>query len=566
MTRAKHRSVFSLVLLFVSLSLLSSFVVTNAQTITFHLEHEWVKIWINGDDGSIDLLYDIILVCDSGTINWIEVSQPVGDFTLGQANDSARHSLIISKIVEGSYYAVRVNLASPLLSGTSIRFNVTTNVRGMIYLDDKNPGNAGMLFTPAWWQGASVRDLRLLIVFPPGLQKDVPKTLTDVPYNNAYYDPAEGGKLVYFWQRSNLSPGAQLSFGVSFPKDYIKSGIHYTGLNYVLYDFLPHYWFVLLGGGLVVIFGTVLTVNYVKRHPYEKPRIRMESLGIRRGLTAVEASWLLGLGPQKIVVEILYSLLKKHAVWVKEQKPVMKLEVVKPSEGAAEATTGEGNGGAEAEAKAEAEPLRYYELSFIRSIGEDGTLDERSLAGTVMLVRDTVEEKMRGYHREDTIKYYRKIVNDAWEQVRTAGTPELAAQAFDDNLLWLILDNDFKTRSGEILGDRPFPIFPSWWWYLWWRYPQPLPPTRAPIPSPEARTPLPGGEFANGVATALENAAGGIVKNLENFANAIVPAAPKSVSNTPIRQGSSCACACVSCACVCACVSCACACAGGRVG
>ena len=535
--------------------------VVNAQVITFHLEHEWVKIWINGDDGSIDLLYDINLTCDSQRIRWITIGQPTGDFTLGQAYDSAGHTLNIKKYFEGNEYFVNVTFTSPILSGKSIRFNMTTNVRGMIYLDDKNPGNVGMLFTPAWWQGASVRDLRLLIVFPPGLQKDVPKTLTGVPYNNT---DTEGGRLVYYWQRSNLSPGAQLSFGVSFPKEYIKSGIHYTGLNWFLYDFLPHYWFILLGGGLVVVFGSLLTVNYVKRHPYEKPKIKMESLGIRRGLTAVEASWLLGLGPQKIVVEILYSLLKKHAIWVKEQKPVLKLEVVKPSEGATEVR--EGDGGVEAEAKAEAEPLRYYEMSFIRSIGEDGTLNEKSLAGTVMLLRDTVEEKMRGYHREDTVNYYRKIVNEAWEQVRTAGTPDMAAQAFDENLLWLILDKDFKTRTGEILGDRPFPIYPGWWWYWWWRYPQPYPPTRAPIPSQEARTPLPGGEFADRVATSLENAAGGIVKNLENFANAIVPAAPKSVSNTPIRQGSSCACACVSCACVCACVSCACACAGGRVG
>ena len=542
-----------MILLLVIMPLLSHSRVVYAQAITFHLEHEWVKIWINGDDGSIDLLYNITLTCDSGQINWIEVGQPTGDFTLGQAYDSARNALNIAKVIEGSYYAVRVNFGSPLRSGRSISFNIITNVKGMIYLDDANPGNVGMLFIPAWWQGGSVRELRLNMVFPEGVQQSAVKTLTGLPYDNVLSD---GGKLVLYWQRSSLLPGAQISFGVSFLKEYIKRGIHYTGLNWVLYDFLPRYWLVLLGGGLVVVFASMTTINYLKKHPYEKPRIKMESLGIRRGLTAVEASWLLGLGPQKIVVEILYSLLKKHAIWVKEQKPVLKLTQD------IEVKKGEGDEGSDAEA----EPLRYYELSLICSIGEDGILEERSLARTVMLLRDTVEEKMRGYHREDTINYYRKIVNDAWEQVRTAGTPELAAKAFDENLLWLILDKDFKSRSSEVLGDRPFPILPGWWWY-WWRYPQPYPPTRAPIPSPaEARAPLPGAEFADKVASSLENAASGIVKNLENFANAIIPTASKSVSQRPIRQGSSCACACVSCACVCACVSCACACAGGRVG
>jgi hypothetical protein len=119
-----RRFAFSfLILLLVTLPLLLSPKVVYAQ-LTFHLEHEWVKIWINGDDGSIDLLYDINLTCDSGTINWIEVGQPGNDFTLGQANDSAGHVLSISKIIEGSYYAVRVNLASPLQSGRSIRFNL----------------------------------------------------------------------------------------------------------------------------------------------------------------------------------------------------------------------------------------------------------------------------------------------------------------------------------------------------------------------------------------------------------------------------------------------------------
>ncbi|MCD6263550.1 hypothetical protein J7L60_03980, partial [Candidatus Bathyarchaeota archaeon] len=103
-------------------------------------------------------------------------------------------------------------------------------------------------------------------------------------------------------------------------------------------------------------------------------------------------------------------------------------------------------------------------------------------------------------------------------------------------------------------------------WYWWWRYPRPVPPTRGPSSGPEARRPLPGGELADRVATSLERAANGIVRNLEKFANSILPAAPRAVSKAPIRHGSSCACACVSCACVCACVSCACACAGGRVG
>ncbi len=39
---------------------------------TYHLEHEWAKIWINPEDGSIDLLYDISITLDSGDdINFV---------------------------------------------------------------------------------------------------------------------------------------------------------------------------------------------------------------------------------------------------------------------------------------------------------------------------------------------------------------------------------------------------------------------------------------------------------------------------------------------------------------
>jgi len=48
----------------------------------------------------------------------------------------------------------------------------------------------------------------------------------------------------------------------------------------------------------------------------------METLGIRHGLTAVEASYLLDVKPTRLVTEILYSLLKKRAVWVESTKEV----------------------------------------------------------------------------------------------------------------------------------------------------------------------------------------------------------------------------------------------------
>jgi hypothetical protein len=43
---------------------------------TFHLDREWVKIWIS-QDGSIDLFYNMTLSLDSGDdIHFVTIGQP----------------------------------------------------------------------------------------------------------------------------------------------------------------------------------------------------------------------------------------------------------------------------------------------------------------------------------------------------------------------------------------------------------------------------------------------------------------------------------------------------------
>jgi hypothetical protein len=282
----------------------------------------------------------------------------------------------------------------------------------------------------------------------------------------------------------------------------------------------------------------------------------METLGIRHGLTAVEASYLLDLKPTKIVTEILYSLLQKRAVWVESTNPSLKLKIMQPFQDKA--------GPPET-------PLRYYEIDFLDAIKEEGTLDEEKLAHTIIFLRDTVEEKMRGYCRRDTIDYYTKVAEKAWAQVEQAGTPELASKAYDEQLLWLFLDPNYQSRTQTAFRDRAFEPSPFWLWY-WYGYTHYH---RHPTYNPNVETPtqaakpptIPGADFANNIATAVENTSNNIVANLEKFANAIVPvSAPAKASTQPAHHGSSCVCACAACACACACVSCACACAGGGVG
>lgn len=532
-----------LIALVAALSLVT-FVETAGAQRQYHLDHEWAKIWIN-QNGSIDLLYDISLTLDSGpNINFVNIGQPQGDFTIGEAVDQSGHNLTASDASSGSDYKVQVNLFTPLTAGQTVRFSLTTNVASMIYEDETNPGYVGMQFIPTWWQEAPVTNLRVLTVLPPGVTNQTVRTMVD--WNNTL---ADDDRLAIYWERSDLEPDQRYTFGAAFPKEFIQ--------NYVA---APPFWqrYVpwILGFGL--IFGVVGTVVYIARkRPYLIPKISMETLGIRHGLTAVEASYLIDMAPTMIVTEMLYSLLQKRAVWVEATTPSLKLKIMEQFK--------------DKSAYAEDGPLRYYEIDFLDAIGSEGTLDEEKLASTVIFMRNTVEEKMRGYCRRDTIDYYKSVVAKAWEQVDQAGTAELASKAYDEQLLWLFLDPNYQDRTSTAFRDRAFEPSPLWFWY-WYGYTQYHPhPTYRPnveAPTQSAKPPsIPGSDFANNIVSAVGKTSNNIVLNIEKFANAIVQAPPSSkASSEPAHHDATCVCACAACACACACVSCACACAGGGVG
>lgn len=142
---------------------------------TYHLDNEWVKIWIN-QNGTIDLFYNITLTLDSGdNINTITVGQPKADFTVGEAIDQHGNNLSAIDASQGSDFKVKVTLQSPLQAGQTIWFTLTTNVAHMIYNDTQNPGNVGMQFIPTWYN-ANIQDLRVSIVLPPNVTTNMVKT------------------------------------------------------------------------------------------------------------------------------------------------------------------------------------------------------------------------------------------------------------------------------------------------------------------------------------------------------------------------------------------------------
>ena len=178
---------------------------------------------------------------------------------------------------------------------------------------------------------------------------------------------------------------------------------------------------------------------------------------------------------------------------------------------------------------------------------------------TTKLIKD-VNLKMKGFHAKDTIDYYKDIVARAWKQVEAADTPEVV----DENLEWMMMDEEFEQKMPDTFGERPIPM-PAWWW-LHSAPRTSTAPSRSvgkPVPATGAPRTVPGSELANSVVLGIGSISNRIVTNVSDFTARVtrvthpVPVTKSSGGGWSSGGGGS------SCACACACAGCACACAGG---
>ena len=180
----------------------------------------------------------------------------------------------------------------------------------------------------------------------------------------------------------------------------------------------------------------------------------------------------------------------------------------------------------------------------------------------------SVSKKMKGFSHKESVAYYKKITERAWQLVEEADTPEIKSQKFDEHMGWTMLDDDFNDRTQEVF--RTGPVFVPVWWGRYdpsWSRSAPKS-TPSSVGSGQTGRPsmtlpnLPGGDFAASVVTGIQGFSSNVVGNITDFTSNITNKTnpiPKSTTRSggwSSGGGSSCACAC-------ACAGCACACAGG---
>ena len=275
---------------------------------------------------------------------------------------------------------------------------------------------------------------------------------------------------------------------------------------------------------------------------YLSPKVRIEGHGIKRGLTAVQAAVLLEKPMDSIITMILFSVIRKGAAEVVQEEP-LKIKNIEPSP----------------------QSLYPYEVAFLEAMQESKVSAQRRLlqAAMVKLIK-SVNEKMKGFSYKETVAYYTDIVNRAWSQVETAGTPDVAMENFDKYMPWTMLDDDYQEKTRDVFTTTR-PVFMPIWWSRYRPSYRPTstgtvkPSTRPTISGGKPSMPtLPGADFAAGLVMGAQGFATNTIGNLTSFTEKItnktnpIPKPPPSSGGRSGGGGSSCACACAGCACACA--------------
>ncbi|MCF6277791.1 MAG: hypothetical protein L3J16_03455 [Anaerolineales bacterium] len=532
-----------------------------AQSYSFVLEKEEVHVYWN-DDGSMSLDYTFVFKNNSGAhvIDFVDVGLPNSSYRYASISAEVDGNAVsISSDYQGSGSGVAVDMGNYAIPpGGSGRVHVYVGyIDEVLHTDDNDDTYASAVFGTTWFGSQYVTgntDVSVSFHLPNGVQPNEPRyhIPKDWPGNDEPQTSLDAsGRVMYTWQSADANGYTQYTFGASFPKSYVPASAivspsPFDGLS--IGDIIN--WLMCLGFAFFFLGIPILTgISQRKRKmQYISPKIAIEGHGIKRGLTAVEAAILMQEPLDKVMTMILFGVIKKGAAEVTKRDP-LHLKVVDSLP----------------------EKLHPYEKEFLEAFadGKNNRIKQRRKLQkvTVNLIK-SVSKKMKGFSRRETLAYYKNIMERAWKQIESAGTPEIKSQMYDEALEWTMLDKNFNDRTQDVFRTGPVYV-PMWWGRYDPSYRRAAPGASRPFKTPTASAPsgrslassmpqLPGADFAASMVTGVQTFSNKVIGNLNDFTGKVT-----GVTNPPPKPSSSGRSGGGGCACACACAGCACACAGG---
>lgn len=499
-------------------------------------------------DGMMRIVYTIVFEnLSSDPLDIVDIGVPHKDYDLSTFK-AWINGYPLSTIRPSQYVkpGVEIPLSNHTIAkGKKSAFKVEFTMPQMIYYDDDDKSYVSVEFGNTYFGSdftTGTTKLTMRYHFPPGVTANETKWHRDEPTDMRNV----GDHIVFTWVNENASPSKMYKFGIGFPTRYVEASMIQE--HSVLGDIAESAaacagaCFAVIGGLIPILFPIMFFLVPViwriiahrrRMKHYLPPALGIEGAGPKRGLTAPEAAVVLELAPTRVLMMILFGMIKKGAVKIISRDP-LKLERAEPAP----------------------KGLRPYEVQFLAAIKKDQTLSERDLRRMFIAMVKATNNKLKGFSRKETRQYYRTVMKVAWEKVETASTPQVG-DAFAQRAEWLMIDDDFADRTGRTFANRDVVIMPRWWGY--WHGPGYYGSSPASVGGGGGGISIPGANMANDFTTALGNFSNTIVDSVSSFTNEITQA----TNPPPVRTSSSGSYSGGGCACACACAGCACACAGG---
>jgi hypothetical protein len=503
----------------------------------------WVTI---GKSGQADLYYSLTFRClpEGQAIDIVDIGMPNGSYQLETAQAKIGES-VLSDIRVSEYvkpYGVEVHLEDMAIQpGDSGTLEFWIHLNSTLHQDSQDKAYASFKFSPTWYGSEYVSGRTYLecnFVFPPGVQPEEPR-YHDRQFTSAWVDTSDNTP-VYRWVMEDAAPDEQYTFGASFPAQYVAAGSIERPAPLplrILGGFFKMLWGIIrfiLNTFMFWIFAGIFFLGYwqnkKRKMKYLPPEVSVEGVGIKRGLTAPEAGILLEMPLDKVLTMMLFGMVKKGALEVTSRSPQLKFKVLD-----------------------QALADQPYEKTFLESLDKQGLAPVPKLQALMIDFIKSVNDKMKGFSRKETVGYYKSIVSQAWQQVQAAGTPEVKSKELEEQFDWLSMDPDYRDRMNRHYGND-YVYLPRWWGR--WGYGGGGSAGKGPtVQMPK----LPGADFANRMTTGLEGLAAGLVGKVDSFTGKVTD----KTNPIPVSSGGGRSSGGGGCACACACAGCACACAGG---
>lgn len=508
-------------LLLIALSAIPGF----AQNYNFRVPEFNCLVEVNRDR-SLEISYEIVFDCTPGysSIDIVDIGFPSDDFSVNDV-EAGVDGHTLSQIYYSTYIdnGVEVHLGrNSINSGERGHFWLTGVNENMIFLDSEDDDYASMEFSTTWFDSdllTGPSDFSLTIVFPEGAD---PETVRyhDRPFTSSKVD--KDGRVVYTWEESRRVDSKYI-VGISFPDDLVEGPLLEKPREPLLSEeaiiALSVFGFIFLFFSLIifVIIKAVKKANRRKQE-YLPPKLGLEGSGIRRGLTAPMAALLLEEKLDRVLMLVIFGLLKKG----KLELDGHKLKVIGSRDG-----------------------LQSYEKSLMKLLsGSEGikAVPTDKVKKVFLGMIDSLESKMENHSLKETQEYYRSVIKSAWNMVASEGSDEKIGQILGDRFQWMLADEKFDSRVKQLSSNSIFlPIYMQSYF-------------------PAGMNGIGGMSLQKAcseVAGALEQTASNTVSHLSRMSSSVTSKTnPVPVSTYRSSGGSSCACAC-------ACAGCACACAGG---